>query len=118
MNSSRKNIMFIIMLVLVIGIALAGYMYFSGNAPSGPLVALGPGVQPEALAVAREGILANIQVIKDIKLDVTILTDPAFLRLQKVLRPPVEDPGVGRPNPFLPYKTKTPASTPSSRLTR
>lgn len=117
MNSSRKNIIFIIMLVLVIGIAIAGYTYFSGNTPSGPLVTLGPGAQPEALAVTREGILANIQAIKDIKLDVTILADPAFLRLQKVVRLPVEDPGVGRPNPFLPYKTKAAVASPPSRPT-
>ena len=115
MGSSRQNIIFIIVLILIVGLAAGGYMYFSRGSASGPLVVSDTAPQSEALAATRQGILDNIEAVKSIKLDTTILTDPAFLRLQKVIRPPVEDPGVGRPNPFLPYKAKAVPAAPAAR---
>ena len=115
MSSSRKNIIFIVVLVAVAALALGGYVYLSGSASNQPLVTPDASSgQPQNLAGVRQDVLANIEAIKSIQLDTTILTDPAFLRLQKVVRPPVEDPGVGRPNPFLPYKA-APQTTPVRR---
>ena len=116
MNSSRQNIIFIIALVVLVGGAILGYIYFSKGAPSsGALITSDADVGSGDLATVREGVLDNIKAVKDLKLDVTILSDPAFLRLQKAVRPSVPDPGKGRANPFLPYKASvSPSPSPTT----
>lgn len=111
MSLSRQNIIFIVLLVAVVGLALLGYTYFSNNSGSA-LISTDTSAASASLANARQGILGNIDAIRSIKLDITILSDPAFLRLQQVVRPPFPDPGLGRANPFLPYKS-APATLPA-----
>ena len=101
--------MFVVILALIAGAGLAWYIYFYNGSPD-----TGGVVSTADSGGVRSGILSNIEVLKSIKLDTTVLSDPAFARLQKVILPVVAEPSVGRPNPFLPYKAKT-APSPSSR---
>ncbi len=117
---SRQNIIFILFLVVVVGLAAGWYFYFS--TPSGSDLVSGDGAGtarlPEASSAAvRSGILGSIAAIKEIKLDTTILEEEAFTRLEKVQRPIVPEPERGRDNPFLPYKEslQPSASIPVSR---
>ncbi|OGZ44917.1 MAG: hypothetical protein A3C84_01020 [Candidatus Ryanbacteria bacterium RIFCSPHIGHO2_02_FULL_48_12] len=105
----RQNIIFILFLVVVVGLAAGWYFYFSTPSAS-ELVTGGAGTVrlPEASSAAvRSGILGSIAAIKEIKLDTTILEEEAFTRLEKVQRPIVPEPERGRDNPFLPYREET-----------
>lgn len=114
MLASRQNIIALVLLLTLLGFALAWYWYSSPILSEDALVMSDTRISP-GLAETRAGILRTIEAMRSIKLDKTILMDPAFLRLTKVARPPVEDPGTGRSNPFAPYKAPVKSGVPAGR---
>ncbi len=109
MGDLQKNIIFIVIIVAIVAAAGAWYFYFAPpSTDEGEIVGGAPSPENE-FARVRDQILANIAILEAIRLDTTILQDPAFLRLKKLERVevPVE---AGRPNPFLPYTRSAPAS--------
>lgn len=108
MSGLRKNIVFVVMLLVVAVIGLVWYS--SSGTPSGTSLDT---QTPESdardterateFADVRSDILANIAAIQAITLDTTILKDPAFLVLEKPERQATGEIETGRVNPFLPY---------------
>ena len=115
----KKNIVFI---VIVVAVGVLAYLWYSSlSAPSDsqqpvPVVqtpdsGTGPsnsGSEPANYADVRSEILNNISTLKSIRLDISILDDPAFKALQQpthIEPPPLQ---LGRANPFL---SQVPVST-------
>lgn len=101
MQTFRKNIIFII---LVVAILVAGVVWYYSLEPGQGVDT--PGVvegSDNEFSRVRDQILANIQALEAIRLDTTILQDEAFLRLRELQRSSMRIEA-GRPNPFLPYQ--------------
>lgn len=95
---SRTNIIFIGALVLI-GAGVLWYMYSLGGATA-PAGTAGAGQVSTGEGV-RLNILAAIEALRAIRLDTTILEDPAFLELREVERAVVPEAPLGKANPFV-----------------
>jgi len=112
MSGLKKNIIFIIILLVVVVIGITWFMY---SGPSGDLAEEGgvitepttpgsPTAPPRPnFAGVRAEILSNVNALRAIELDTTILKDAAFIALKKPVRQATTELQVGRSNPFLPY---------------
>ena len=101
MQTFRKNIIFIVLVVVII---VAGLVWYYSLEPSQDGGGQDAPVSGNEFSVVRDQILANIKALEAIRLDTTILQDEAFLRLRELQRSSIRIEA-GRPNPFLPYQT-------------
>lgn len=107
MSGIKKNIVFIVMILIVLVVGLVWYSSY--NEPSvavddeSPADAIRDVERDSEYEAVRIQILANIATIEAIRLDTTILQDPAFLVLERPERQAAGPLNPGRPNPFLPY---------------
>lgn len=94
--SSKKTI---IAIVLISGVALIAYFYFSGS--SAPADSSFVESQSESSAAVGTRTLNLLNQIQSLRIDTSIFKDKAYQNLTdySVIIPPV---GVGRSNPFAP----------------
>ncbi|PJE64711.1 MAG: hypothetical protein COU90_00350 [Candidatus Ryanbacteria bacterium CG10_big_fil_rev_8_21_14_0_10_43_42] len=102
----KKNLVFIIIVLALIGGGIAWYVSRPSPEDFGGVVPVGilPGT-PSAnsqFAEVRNKILQNIALLQRVRLDTTILDDPAFLSLEDAPEPPPRSLQIKRRNPFLP----------------
>ncbi|GEM_PF-6263157 len=100
MEALKKNIIFVMILVLIIGVGLYWMTSRGGDSLDGE-----EGIvdQPSQYADVRAEILGTVAKLQGVRLDITVLDDPAFRSLTEVPRPwEGASFGVGRRNPFQP----------------
>lgn len=100
MQTFRKNIIFIVLIVVIL---VAGLVWYYSLEPSQSGDTKNATDSDNEFSRVRDEILANIQALEAIRLDTTILQDEAFLRLRELQRSSIRIEA-GRPNPFLPYQ--------------
>ena len=102
MEMLKKNLFFIGGLLLIGGLGLYWLMAGGNDEPSAD--ADGIIKKPSQYAAVRAEILHTVAMLKAVKLDVTILDEPAFRSLSEVPRLWEQEPfKVGeRRNPFVP----------------
>ena len=103
----KKNLLFIIIILALIGGGVAWYISRPSSVDLGGVVPVGivpqvPTSSGSQFAEVRNKILQNIALLKRVRLDTTILDDPAFLSLREAPEPPPKSLQVQRRNPFLP----------------
>lgn len=111
MSGIKKNIVFIVMILIVLVIGVVWYSSYTkpsntidGLPSSGSAADAVRGAQRDKeFAALRIQILSNIAAIKSIHLNTTVLQDQAFLILERPERQSTGSLDLGRTNPFLPY---------------
>lgn len=105
MSSTIKNIIILIVVAVALG---AAYFYFLKPAPEQPTLTSAPAV-PSSVdttsgtsSVSGSEFLTVLLNVKNIKLDDSIFSDPAFATLHDSSIELVNDGTEGRPNPFAP----------------
>lgn len=101
MQTFRKNIIFIVLVVIIL---VAGLVWYYSLEPDQTDSGQRAAALDNEFSTIRDAILGNIQALEAIRLDTTILEDEAFLRLREIRRPAVRIE-TGRPNPFLPLQS-------------
>lgn len=101
MESIKKNAVFIVGLLVIGGLGLFWFFRGTGEENASPEGSI---EQPSKYAAARAEILGSIATLQAMKLDVSILDDPAFQALTEAPQPQ-ETPftaSTSKRNPFLP----------------
>lgn len=102
MESIKKNAVFIVGLFVIGGLGLFWFLRGAGEENISPEGVIEQ--QPSKFAAIRAEILGSIATLQAIKLDISILDDPAFQALTEAPQPP-EAPftaSTSKRNPFLP----------------
>jgi len=96
------------LILILSGLVLAGLIWYglSPSSPEGDLVS-SPATES---AQVDQGIVPTLLTLRAVKLDGTIFSAPAFMRLRDFSKEIVEEP-VGRPNPFAPLSARTNTGT-------
>lgn len=101
MEALKKNLVFIIGLGVIISIGV--YWFFVRESPEDIAEGVDVIEQPSQYADVRAEILGTIAILQGVRLDISVLDDPAFRSLREAPRPPEGEPfSVGRRNPFIP----------------
>ncbi|TSC73403.1 MAG: hypothetical protein G01um101470_94 [Parcubacteria group bacterium Gr01-1014_70] len=96
----KKNLIFVGGLVAILGLGV--FWLFIRD--TGEIVEGEAGIieQPSQYAQVRAEILGTIATLQAVRLDVSVLDDPAFQSLTEAPRPEDVPFAVGKRNPFLP----------------
>jgi len=117
MNTSKTSTSAIIIIVIIIVVALAAYFYYEGgnNTASSSLESVPAGTGSGEIG---SRVLVLLNQIRDLKIDASLFSDPAFLALQDYsIQIPQQN--VGRLNPFAPISgMRVASSTAGSSGTR
>jgi hypothetical protein len=101
MEMLRKNLVFIIALVVIVGAGIYWVAYHNTGDSSVDGDAIVE--RPSQYADVRAEILSIIATLQAVHLDISVLDDPAFRSLTETPRLGINDPlEVGRRNPFAP----------------
>jgi hypothetical protein len=125
MNPKLKNILIFggIFILLVVGYIV----FFGGNTQNTPALTTTGGTtgastavtSPTSQSAVGKEFLTTLLNLRNIKLDDSIFTNPAFASLQDFELSLIQETNPGRPNPFLPLgvdqSTATTGSTGSSQ---
>jgi len=118
MMSKIKNIIIFLVIAIVL---ILGYVFFFKKEPDqGNLVSSAPGStaptsnNTESVDLITGDFLSMLLNVKNIKLDESIFTDPAFLTLRDSSILLIPDGSEGRPNPFAPIGFESTFSAPVS----
>ena len=95
----KKNFVFVGGIVLL---GLFGVYWFFGRGTGEELPDTGIIKQPSQFAAARAEILGTIATLQAVRLDISVLDDPAFQSLTEAPLPPVRTFTVRKRNPFEP----------------
>lgn len=99
----------LIIIVAVVVVALGVWYGLSGSSGSTPALI----TQSPAGGGADQELVSTLLALRAVKLDGTIFTDPAFVNLRDFSTQIIPE-SVGRPNPFAPLSSPTPASASST----
>lgn len=99
LESIKKNGVFVVGILLIGGIAV---YWFAGRGNEEELPAEGLIDQPSQFAAVRAEILGTIATLQAVRLDISVLDDPAFRSLTEAPQPPDTPFTVGKRNPFEP----------------
>lgn len=98
-ESAKKNLIFIIALVVIAG---GGIVWLAWQGGGDEVLEAGDDREhPSQYAAVRAEILSTIATLQAVRLDISVLDDQAFRSLSEVPRP-VKEPTVRRRNPFVP----------------
>ena len=100
MDVIKKNMVFVLGILLVVGGLVVYLNFFAGNSGEALVAASSDSDSP----VTKE-LLVTLSSLNTIKLDTTIFTNPLFESLVN-FGVELPDENVGRPNPFLPTNAK------------
>ena len=96
----KQNLFFIIGIILIGGVSV--YWFLGRGVEENVEDDTGVIKQPSQFAAVRAEILGTIAILKQIRLDITVLDEPAFKSLTEAPEPPDKPTVVGKRNPFVP----------------
>ena len=99
-ESLKKNAVFVVGLLVVGGLGLFWFLRDTGE----EIISPGGAVEEQSskYAAVRAEILGAIEILKAMKLDVTILDEPAFQALTEAPQPTDTPFIINKRNPFVP----------------
>ncbi len=99
---------------ILVAIVIAGGVWYGlSSAPTSP--DLTPTPQTGGSSSVDQGIVSTLLTLRAVKLDGTIFSEAAFLRLKDFSTEIVPEP-TGRPNPFAPLSTPSQTGTKSAPI--
>lgn len=99
MEAIKNNLFFVLGLTLLGGIAI--FWFFMRDTGEDLLIE-GIIEQPSQFAAVRAEILGTIATLQEVRLDISVLDEPAFRALTEAPQPPDVPFTVGKRNPFIP----------------
>ncbi len=109
MNTPKKSLKSIIIIVGIIIVALIAYFYYEGSKPAANSVLVSSAADIDAQQVGVR-VLNLLNQIQSLRIDTTLFSDPSYQTLRDY-SVAIPQQNVGRSNPFAPIPGMQSAST-------